>query len=155
MMSENPAGSTLPTDTADGIRCSDAEREQVRAALYAAAGEGRLTMDEVEERLARIEEIRFRHELADVTADLPAPERNEAHGWRPIVAGVRSTLASDLAVLLGRTPEPAPGRRRLLLIVTVLIGLLIAAAIVVAAVHGFSADGIESHGIDAGEDVRG
>jgi hypothetical protein len=131
-MSENPAGSTPPTDTADGIRCSDAEREQVRAALYAAAGEGRLTMDEVEERLARIGEIRFRHELAEVTADLPAPSPEAAPGWRPIVAAARRNLAADLAVLLGRAPEPAPGRRRLLMIVTVLIGLVVAAAIVLA-----------------------
>jgi hypothetical protein len=154
-MSENPAGSTLPTDTADGIRCSDAEREQVRAALYAAAGEGRLTMDEVDERLARIEEIRFRHELADMTADLPAPSPEVAPGWRPIVAAARRNLAADLAVLLGRAPEPGPGRRRLLIIVTVLIGLAIAAAIVLAAVHGFGGDGFEPHGIDAGEHGHG
>ncbi|WP_326954110.1 DUF1707 SHOCT-like domain-containing protein [Amycolatopsis sp. NBC_01286] len=150
-MSENPVGSTLPTDTTDGIRCSDAEREQVRAALYAAAGEGRLTMDEVEERLARIEEIRFRHELADVTADLPVTSPDVAHGWRPIVAGARRNLAADLVVLLGRAPESTPGRRRLLLIVTVLIGLLFTVAIVVAAVHGFGSDGFEPYGIDAGE----
>jgi hypothetical protein len=155
MMSENAPGTTLPTDTADGIRCSDAEREQARATLYAAAGEGRLTMDEVEERLARIEEIRFRHELADVTADLPSPLPEVTHGWRPIVAGVRRNLAADLAVLLGKAPEPAPGRRRLLLIVTVLIGLVIAAAIVVAAVHGFGPDGFEPHGVEAGEHGRG
>ncbi|WP_410628370.1 DUF1707 domain-containing protein [Amycolatopsis sp. cmx-8-4] len=67
------AGSTA----AEGIRCSDAEREQVRAVLYAVVGEGRLTMDEVEERLARIEAARFRHELTGVTADLPGPDRNE------------------------------------------------------------------------------
>lgn len=154
-MSENPAGSTLPTDTADGIRCSDAEREQVRAALYAAAGEGRLTMDEVEERLGRIEESRFRHELASLTADLPAPSPEVAQGWRPIVAAVRGNLAADLAVLLGRAPEPAPGRRRRLIIVTVLIGLVIAAAIVLAAVNGFDGDGFEPHVIDAGEHGHG
>lgn len=156
-MSESVLGATLPADSpaAEGIRCSDAEREQVRAVLYTAAGEGRLTMDEVEERLARIEAARFRHELADVTADLPGPERNEPSGWRPILAAAGRNLAADLAVLLGRAPEPAPGRRRRLLALTVLIGLLITAAVVVAAVHGFGADGFGPHDIDAGEHGRG
>ncbi|ADJ47353.1 hypothetical protein AMES_5528 [Amycolatopsis mediterranei S699] len=154
-MSENPPGSTLPTDTAGGIRCSDAEREQVRAVLYAAAGEGRLTMDEVEDRLVRIGESRFRHELATLTADLPAPSPEPAQGWRPIITAVRRNLAADLAVLLGRAPEPATGRRRLLIIATVLIGLVIAAAIVLAAVHGFGGDGFEHHAIDAGEHGHG
>jgi hypothetical protein len=65
-------------------------------------------MDEVEQRLARIEEIRFRHELADLTADLPSSAPEATHGWRPIIEGVRRTLAADLAVLLGKAPEPAP-----------------------------------------------
>ncbi|MEU0794119.1 DUF1707 domain-containing protein [Amycolatopsis sp. NPDC005961] len=144
-MSENAPGTTVP----EGIRCSDAEREQVRAALYAAAGEGRLTMDEVEERLGRLETIRYRHELASVTADLPASEGAAPEGWRQILAAARAALAADVAVLRGRAAEPASGRRRLLIIVTVLIGLLIAAAIVVGAVHGFGADGFDGHEMGA------
>jgi hypothetical protein len=148
-MTENAPSSTLPVDAAEGIRCSDAEREQVRAALYAAAGEGRLTMDEVEERLGRLEEMRFRHELGAVTADLPAPEQDASPGWKSILSAAGRALAADLAVLRGRAAEPAPGRRRLLILVTVLIGLLFAAAVVVGVVHGFGADGFEPHGIDA------
>lgn len=144
-MSENAPGTTLP----EGIRCSDAEREQVRAALYAAAGEGRLTMEEVEERLGRLESIRFRHELATVTADLPASEPDAPTGWRQVLAAAGAALAADLAVLRGRAPEPTPGRRRLLIIVTGLVGLLITAAIVAGAMHGFGADGFEGHGPDA------
>ncbi|WP_410596087.1 DUF1707 domain-containing protein [Amycolatopsis sp. lyj-23] len=144
-MSENAPGSTVPA----GIRCSDAEREEVRAALYAAAGEGRLRMDEVEERLGRLEELRFRHELAELTADLPEVESDTAVGWRQILTAARVAFAADLAVLRGRTPEATPGRRRLLIVLTALIGLLIAAAIVVAAVHGFGADGFEGHGPEA------
>jgi hypothetical protein len=157
IMSESVLGATLPADStaAEGIRCSNAEREQVRAVLYTAAGEGRLTMDEVEERLALIEAARFRHELTGVTADLPGPERNVPDGWRPILAAAGRNLAADLAVLLGRAPEPSPGRRRLLLAVTVLIGLLITAALVVGAVHGFAADGFEPHDIGAGDGGRG
>ncbi|MEV7045242.1 DUF1707 domain-containing protein [Amycolatopsis sp. NPDC051061] len=144
-MSENAPGTTVP----EGIRCSDAEREEVRAKLCAAAGEGRLTMDEVEERLGRLEEIRYRHELASMTADLPAPEQHAPKGWRQILAAARAALAADLAVVRGRASEPTPGRRRLLIIVTVLIGLLLAAAIVVGAVHGFGADGFEGHEMGA------
>ncbi|WP_103352361.1 DUF1707 domain-containing protein [Amycolatopsis sp. CA-128772] len=150
-MSENALGTTVP----EGIRCSDAEREQVRAALYAAAGEGRLTMAEVEERLGRLEEFRYRHELASVTADLPAPEPRTALGWRQILAAAGAALAAEVAVLRGRAPEPAPGRRRLLIVATVLIGLLITAAIVVSAVHGFGADGFEGHEANAIERGHG
>lgn len=144
-MTENAPGTAAP----EGIRCSDAEREQVRAALCAAAGEGRLTMAEVEERLGRLEELRYRHELAAVTADLPAPEQRSLVGWRQILAAAGAALAAEFAVLRGRTPEPTPGRRRLLIIATVLIGLFVTAAIVLSAVHGFGPDGFEGH--DPGE----
>ncbi len=131
---------------AEAIRCSDAEREQVRTALYAAAGEGRLTMDEVEERLGQLETSRFRHELTAMTADLPAvQEQSPPAGWRAILTAAGRALAADLAVLRGRAPEPSPGRRRLLLIVAALLGLLIAAALVIGVVHGF-VDGSEPHG---------
>ncbi|MET8847538.1 DUF1707 domain-containing protein [Amycolatopsis sp. NPDC004625] len=141
-MSDNAPGTTVP----EGIRCSDAERERVRAALYAAAGEGRLTMDEVEDRLGRLEGFRYRHELASVTADLPAPEARGLEGWRQILAATGAALAAEFAVLRGRAPEPAPGRRRLLILLTVLAGLLVTAAIVAGAVHGFGPDGFEGHG---------
>ncbi|MCR6489180.1 DUF1707 domain-containing protein [Amycolatopsis sp. OK19-0408] len=144
-MSENAPGTTVP----EGIRCSDAEREQIRAALYAAAGEGRLTMDEVEDRLGRLEQVRFRHELAALTADLPAPEPSAPQGWRQILAAAGAALAADVAVLRGRVPEPRPGRRRLLVLLTVLIGLALTAAIIAGAVHGFGADGFEGHELGA------
>lgn len=150
-MSENAPGTTVP----EGIRCSDAEREQVRAVLYAAAGEGRLTMDEVEERLGQLEGIRYQHELGTLTADLPAAEPAAPKGWRQIVSAAGAALAADLAVLRGRAAEPAAGRRRLLIIVTVLIGLLITAAIVAGAVHGFGADGFEGHDVGAIEHGHG
>ncbi|EOD64000.1 DUF1707 SHOCT-like domain-containing protein [Amycolatopsis vancoresmycina] len=132
--------------TAEAIRCSDAEREQVRRALYAAAGEGRLTMDEVEERLGQLETARFRHELSAMTTDLPSvQEQSPLAGWRAILAAAGRAFAADIAVLRGRAPEPSPGRRRLLIIVAALLGLLIAAALVIGVVHGF-ADGSEPHG---------
>ena len=55
-----------------GIRASDAEREQISKLLQTAAGEGRLTPDEAGERLAEAQGARYRHELEQLVADLPA-----------------------------------------------------------------------------------
>ncbi|HEV7908200.1 MAG TPA: DUF1707 domain-containing protein [Pseudonocardiaceae bacterium] len=55
------------------VRASDADREQVVAALRNAVGEGRLTLDEADERMTTAYAIRYRHELKPLTADLPAP----------------------------------------------------------------------------------
>ena len=63
-------------------RASDAERERVVAALGAAAGEGRLTIDEADERIAAALQARFRGELDALTADLP-DDRDRGRGRRP------------------------------------------------------------------------
>jgi len=66
------------TTTTEGVRASDAERERVAKMVGDAAGEGRLTLDEAEERLARIYAARFRHELDTHVADLPGERRGGA-----------------------------------------------------------------------------
>jgi hypothetical protein len=53
------------------LRTSDTEREQVAEILRAAMAEGRLTLQEGEERLGQVYAARFRDELAPLTADLP------------------------------------------------------------------------------------
>jgi hypothetical protein len=53
------------------MRTSDQEREQVAEILRAAMTEGRLTLQEGEERLAAAYATKFRDELAPLTADLP------------------------------------------------------------------------------------
>ncbi|MET8152563.1 DUF1707 domain-containing protein [Actinoplanes sp. NPDC049668] len=53
------------------LRTSDTEREQVAEILRAAMAEGRLTLEEGEERLGRVYAAKFRDELAPLTADLP------------------------------------------------------------------------------------
>ncbi|MEU4221248.1 DUF1707 domain-containing protein [Actinoplanes sp. NPDC026623] len=53
------------------LRTSDTEREQVAELLRAAMAEGRLTLEEGEERLGQVYAARFRDELAPLTADLP------------------------------------------------------------------------------------
>jgi hypothetical protein len=64
-----------PTDaTRSGphrLRASDTEREQVAEILRAAMAEGRLTLEEGEERLGGVYAARYRDELAPLTADLP------------------------------------------------------------------------------------
>jgi hypothetical protein len=53
------------------LRTSDTEREQVAEVLRAAMAEGRLTLEEGEERLGQVYAAKFRDELAPLTADLP------------------------------------------------------------------------------------
>jgi hypothetical protein len=54
-------------------RASDAEREAVVARLRHAAGEGRLTVEELAERVDAAYAAKTRAELEPLTADLPAP----------------------------------------------------------------------------------
>jgi hypothetical protein len=53
------------------LRASDAERERVAKLVSDAAGEGRLTLAEAEERMDLIYATKFRHELDTFVADLP------------------------------------------------------------------------------------
>ena len=70
---------------ASAVRASDGERERVAKLVSDAAGEGRLTLAEAEERLERVYATRFRHELAEFVTDLPADERTAPR--RPATAG--------------------------------------------------------------------
>ena len=63
-MSENWNGPTR-------MRTSDTEREQIAEILRAAMTEGRLTLEEGEERLASAYAAKYRDELGPLTADLP------------------------------------------------------------------------------------
>ena len=64
-----------------GLRASDAERERYAELLREHAGEGRLTVDELSDRLERVYASRTRDELAELVRDLPArvsrPERQD------------------------------------------------------------------------------
>jgi hypothetical protein len=52
------------------LRASDADRERVAEHLRLAAGDGQLTMDELDERLQDAHRARTRSDLARITADL-------------------------------------------------------------------------------------
>lgn len=62
----------MSTESAGRVRSSDGEREEVAKLIREAVGEGRLTLDEGDERLAGIYASRYRDELRAFTADLPA-----------------------------------------------------------------------------------
>ncbi|MDX3383617.1 DUF1707 domain-containing protein [Streptomyces niveiscabiei] len=61
------------TDNAPELRASDADRERVAEILRDALAEGRLDMEEFEERLETTYKARTYGELAPITRDLPAP----------------------------------------------------------------------------------
>lgn len=95
----------MPTD----IRASDADRERVAAILRGAAGQGLLTLAEVDERLAAVYAAKHRAELAPLTADLPdagrplAPvdrvARARAHGIaRAHIAGYLAIVGLMVAI---------------------------------------------------------
>jgi DUF1707 SHOCT-like domain len=75
----------MSTESAEGgarVRASDAEREEYARAIREAVGEGRLSLDEGDERLARVYGVRYRDELRPLVTDLPREE-----GWGPAGAG--------------------------------------------------------------------
>lgn len=53
------------------VRASDEEREQYANMVRAGMTEGRLTLEEGEERLSQVYAAKFRDELPPITADLP------------------------------------------------------------------------------------
>ena len=68
------------------IRASDADRERGAAVLRDAAGQGLLTLAEVDQRLGRVYAATHVGDLAPLTADLPDGGRRFA----PVDLGARS-----------------------------------------------------------------
>jgi hypothetical protein len=66
------------------LRASDADRERVAEKLREAAGDGRLTMDELDERLDAVYAAKTYAELAPITHDLP--DAGAAGGYAPAPA---------------------------------------------------------------------
>jgi hypothetical protein len=127
------------TDTG-AVRCSTTDRETVAARLHEAAGEGRLTMDEVEERLTAVYAARHQHELDALTADLPETDT----GWRATAARLWSSLLAQLAVLLGRAPARSK-RHRMLIALTTIAALVLLGGIAALMIDGLT-DGGGHHG---------
>ena len=99
-----------PTDepSGDAMRASDREREATTARLREGAGEGRLTFEELADRVEASAQARTRGELARLTDDLPA------RAGPPVVAAEsaptrRSSLFGDVRCT-GAWTLPAAGR---------------------------------------------
>ena len=85
------------------LRASDAEREHHAELLREHAAQGRLTVDELDERLDRVYAARTLGELVPVVADLPAPaprERRAAPRDRTIRPDVAVYLAVNLMLIV-------------------------------------------------------
>jgi uncharacterized RDD family membrane protein YckC len=72
----------------ENLRASDADREQIVGRLHAAATEGRLDSDELDERLREAFTARTYGELDAVTANLPAPPEGAAAGGQRVATPV-------------------------------------------------------------------
>jgi uncharacterized protein DUF1707 len=123
-------------------RCSDAEREHASSILRDAAAEGRLSMEELEERLSTIYAARYRHELTAVLADLPSAT-TPAAGWVAVVTVAWRQLTTDLAGLFGRGDTTLSRRRKIVLSLVLLAIAALAISFVVLLVHGMVDDGPE------------
>ena len=64
-----------------GIRISDAERERAAARLQQALAEGRITLGELEERLAVVYAARYATDLREPFADLPGADEIVPPEW--------------------------------------------------------------------------
>ncbi len=136
---------------ATGIRCSDNDRERTGERLRAAAGEGYLSMDELDDRMAGVYSARYRHELDTLVTDLPPAAPAGPAGWRAVLSAAWAQLGADAALLLGRGGPGWTRRRIVLAVVAVAVAALLIAGFVVASVlHGGGGDGggIERHGFE-------
>jgi hypothetical protein len=81
-------------------RASDAEREAVVARLRDAAGEGRLTVEELAERIDAAYAAKTHADLDTLTADLPAPPAAPA-GTPPAAADAGAPARTGPSLVLG------------------------------------------------------
>jgi hypothetical protein len=126
-----------------GVRCSDADRERIAERLRTAAADGRLRMDELDDRLGGVYAARYLHELDALVADLPGAGRPlPAAGWLAVLAAMWTRLRLDLALLVGRGGSGSTRRR----VVLAAVAALFVIGVIAAAIGGFGPDSHEFHG---------
>jgi hypothetical protein len=76
----------------DGVRASDAEREATIERLRVAAGEGRLTFEELADRIDAAGGSSTRGELERLTGDLPAGAEPGVGSGQEIVVPTNAVL---------------------------------------------------------------
>ncbi|RKT04894.1 uncharacterized protein DUF1707 [Streptomyces sp. 3211.6] len=99
-VSQAPQTSQAPrasrAEAAPSLRASDADRERVVERLRDAVAEGRLDMEEFEERLEAAYKSRTYAELEPLTSDLPAPESSSALSYAPGPVSATSSWQSRI-----------------------------------------------------------
>jgi hypothetical protein len=84
---------------ADDVRASDAEREEIITALRTHAGDGRLDVEELDQRIEAAYAAKTRRELVALTNDLPRAPRAPRDERREFVEHLRAYL-SVMALLV-------------------------------------------------------
>ena len=108
-----------PAASGDGrgaLRVSHEDRDQVAEALRVAAGDGRLSSDELDERLERALTARTYDDLAVLVADLPPAGNALAPVPGTQLPGAQ--LPGPLAAVLGGGVAPAPAKELIKIHVT-------------------------------------
>jgi hypothetical protein len=124
------------TTVVGAIRASDPEREQVVARLHAAVGEGRLSLDEAEERITAVYAVRYREDLTSVVGDLPADDMATAAGDGPPLWSTlwKGAVWRGLRALHGHpVPRPTPPQSRAAALTMVAAVLLFVAFVLLGA----------------------
>lgn len=80
------SGPPAPGARSSSVRSSTEEREQIVTALHRACGEGRLTLEETEKRVAATYATSYRDELYPLLADLPECERTAGQGLERVLS---------------------------------------------------------------------
>ena len=116
MSDQDQARRAASGDGRGALRVSHEDRDQVAEALRVAAGDGRLSSDELDERLERALTARTYDDLAVLVADLPPA----GHALAP-VPGTQlpgTQLPGPLAAVLGGGVAPAPAKELIKIHVT-------------------------------------
>lgn len=92
------AAAAEPRPLADDKRASDAERDQVVEELRAHAADGRLSVDELDERIAAALGARSRADLARLLDDLPRRRRDRTDERREHVRTYLAVVALLVAI---------------------------------------------------------
>lgn len=127
--------------TGPNIRVGDAEREAVAAQLREHYGDGRLTLDELNERLDRTFAARTHSDLSAVTTDLPRASdvwTSAAGATGPAAAGAGPSrlTAGPQGAGSGNREWDTPGGRRAAAFAAPLVGMIALAGLWVLLMFG-------------------
>ena len=89
------------------LRISDADRHQVAELLRQAAGEGRIDLDELDERLEAAFAAKTYADLVPITVDLPTQPITQAHAPTRGTTPATTTYETSLALLGGASRKGA------------------------------------------------